>query len=382
MLKIAIIGCGRIADDHLEQIKRIADCEAVAACDLEPLMAKQLCERFKVKQAYSNVAEMLKACRPDVVHITTPPQNHCSIGKQCLEAGAHIYVEKPFALNSEEAEELIDCANARGLKVTVGHDLQFSHVSRRMRELVKTGYLGGPVVHMESYYCYELANASYARALFADKRHWVRHLPGKLLHNVISHGIARISEFLTTEHPQVVASGYISPLLSSVGEKEIVDELRVLISEEQRTTAYFTFSSQIHPSLNLFRVLGPKNGLIMDQEQETLIKLHADTQKSYARKFVPPINLAGQQIANVATNFRKFLANDFHMKSGMKYLIESFYRSITESTPPPIAYREILLTTRIMDDIFKQINELPERKQRDKASPLLSSAAPVSTALA
>jgi hypothetical protein len=46
---------------------------------------------------------------------------------------------------------------------------------------------------------------------------------------------------------------------------------------------------------------------------------------------------------------------DFHMDSGKKYLIESFYRSITDGTPLPIPYREILLTSRIMDEIFEQI---------------------------
>ena len=357
MLKVAIVGCGKIADDHLQQIRRIRDCEVVGACDLEPLMAKQLCERFNIKQAFSDVAEMLKECRPDVVHITTPPQSHCSIGKECLAAGAHIYVEKPFAINTCEAEELIDCANARGLKLTVGHDLQFSHVSRRMRKLVSNGYLGGLPVHMESYYCYELGDASYAGALFADKGHWVRRLPGKLLHNVISHGIARISEFLTTDNPKIFAYGYVSPLLRRLGEKEIIDELRVIITEEERTTAYFTFSSQMRPSLNSFHVYGPKNGLVLDQDRETVIKLSGSRLKSYAEKFLPPISLATQQIANVGANLRTFLSNDFHMKSGMKYLIESFYRSIEANMPAPIPYREILLTSRIMDNIFEQLDK-------------------------
>ena len=51
-----------------------------------------------------------------------------------------------------------------------------------------------------------------------------------------------------------------------------------------------------------------------------------------------------------------FLARDFHMDSGMKYLIESFYRSIREDAPVPIPYREILLTARIMDAIFDQVS--------------------------
>src|SRR5439155_114293 len=134
-------------------------------------------------------------------------------------------------------------ANERSLKMTVGHDAQFNHAARRMRTLVHSGFLGDGPVHMESYYCYEFGQA-YARALLGDTRHWVRRLPGKLLHNVISHGIARIAEFLT---------------------------------------------------------------------------------------------------------------NDLHMKSGMRYLIQSFYDSIIENAPVPIPYREILLTARIMDAIFVQL---------------------------
>jgi len=65
---------------------------------------------------------------------------------------------------------------------------------------------------------------------------------------------------------------------------------------------------------------------------------------------------AGQYLGNVATNLKTFLAADFHMKSGMKCLFDSFYRSITEGTPAPIPYREILLTARIMDNIFAQLD--------------------------
>jgi ABC-type histidine transport system ATPase subunit len=85
------------------------------------------------------------------------------------------------------------------------------------------------------------------------------------------------------------------------------------------------------------------------------IKLRGERYKSYAEKFIPPVTLAAQQLANSATNVRLFLTNDFHMKSGMKSLIDSFYRSITDGTPPPVPYREILLTARIMDAIFDQI---------------------------
>lgn len=363
MLKVAIVGCGKIADDHCFQIQRIKGCEIVAVCDREPLMAEQLSHRFAVKQHFGDLSKMLSKTNPDVVHVCTPPESHFAIAKKCLEARCHVYVEKPFALCLDDARTMIASATENGLKITAGHDDQFRHVARRMRALVQTGYLGGGPVHMESYYCYELAGSGYAKALLADKNHWIRRLPGKLLHNIISHGIARIAEFLTGNSPQVIACGFTSPALKSRGESEIIDELRVIIRDEERATAYFTFSSQMRPALHQFRIYGEKNGLILDQDQETLIKLRGNRYVSYAEKFIPPLSFAGQYLGNLRTNLRSFLARDFHMKSGMKYLIESFYKSIVEGTPEPIPYREILLTAQIMDTVFAQLNAQDQRMQ-------------------
>ena len=359
MLRVAIVGCGKIADFHAAQIQRLRNCEIVGVCDRESLMAQQLAERFPVKQWFTDVTELLRAARPDVVHITTPPQSHFELARRCLEHGCHVYVEKPFTVHAAEAEGLVAIANETGLKLTVGHDDQFTHVARRMRSLVASGYLGGAPVHMESYYCYDLANPTYARALLADKHHWVRRLPGGLLHNLISHGIARIAEFLSDDTPHVIAYGFVSPLLRRLGETELVDELRVIVGEAERTTAYFTFSSQMRPSIRQFRVYGPKNGLSLDQDHETLTRLRGTRFKSYVETFVPPVLHAGEQLRNTATNARTFLANDFHTKAGMKHLIESFYRSITCGTPVPIPYREILGTARIMDAIFAQLRARP-----------------------
>jgi predicted dehydrogenase len=356
MLKVAIIGCGKIADSHAEQLQHIGGCEIVGVCDREELMAKQLYERFSVKAYYSDVHALLDNAKPDVVHITTPPQSHFELGRLCLERGCHIYVEKPFTIDTSQALELIRIAEQRSLKVTVGNDAQFTHAARKFRELVGQGYLGGDPVHMESYYCYEL-RGSYARALMGEAGHWVRGLPGKLLHNIISHGIVRIAEYLRNDDPVVIAHGFTSPLLRGLGEKEIMDELRVIVADQGRTTAYFTFSSQMRPSLHQFRIYGPANGLLLDDDEHSVIKLHGSRYKSYAEKFVPPVNFASQYLGNLAGNLRLFLKRDFNMKAGMRNLIEAFYGSISEDKSLPISYREIILTSRIMDAVFAQISE-------------------------
>jgi predicted dehydrogenase len=355
MLKVAIVGCGKIADEHAAQIQRIKGCKIVGVCDKEPLMARQLFERFPVERHFSNLEELLGEASPDVVHVTTPPESHYSIANQCLEAGCHVYLEKPFTVDAGEARRLIASATERGLKITAGHDAQFSHAARRMRTLVESGFLGAGPVHMESYYCYPLGKSAYAGALLSDKKHWVRRLPGKLLHNIISHGIARIAEHLTTDSPRVIAYGFTSPLLKGMGESEIIDELRVIIAEADRTTAYFTFSTQMRPALFEFRVYGDRNGLALNEGQQTLLKLRGEKFTSYAETFLPPAMVAKQYIGNLIENAGTFLRRDLHMKSGMKCLIESFYRSIVENTAAPIPYREILLTATIMDEIFSQL---------------------------
>jgi len=357
MLKVGVVGCGKIADAHASQILRAGGCEIVGVCDREPLMAQQLYERFSVKRCFTDLVELLTVARPDVIHITTPPESHFEIARLCLEQHCHVYVEKPFTVDANQAQQLVDLAEQKGLKLTAGHNCQFGHAAKRLRALVADGYLGGPPVHMESYYCYDLGNAAYARALLGDKQHWVRRLPGRLLQNIISHGIARIAEFLPGDDIRVAVQGFTSPLLRGIGETEIVDELRVIISDSERVTAYFTFSSQMRPSLHEFRIFGPKNGLLLDQDHEILLRLRGDKFKSYADFFIPPVLFAKQQLGGLLRNARMFLGQDLHMDAGMKDLIESFYRSIREGSPVPIPYREIVLTARIMDMIFEKIRD-------------------------
>src|SRR3954469_13367060 len=117
MLKVAIVGGGKIADAHASQIQRIARCRMVGACDREPLMARQLVERFPIDRGFGDLQEMLDVTAPDVVHVTTPPARHFDIARVCLNRGIHVYVEKPFTLNLPEAEALVTLAAQRGLQI-------------------------------------------------------------------------------------------------------------------------------------------------------------------------------------------------------------------------------------------------------------------------
>lgn len=353
-LRVAIIGCGKIADQHLLALRRIAGCEVVALCDREALMAGQLGERFGVTACFADASEMLQTTKPGVVHITTPPQGHFSLAKQCLEADSHVYLEKPFTVTALEAEELIRLAESRSLKITAGHNLQFTLEMLEMRRLVAGGFLGGKPVHLESHFVYDLGDTSYVGPLLGNRKHWVRQLPGQLLHNILSHGIAKLVEFMGDD-VKVIATAHQSAQLRQLGGEEILDELRVLIRDASGTTAFFCFSTQIKPGLNHLRVCGPVNSISVDHASGSLIRHENRSYKSYLTYFIPPLKSARQHFRNARVNVLNFLNGRLHQDSGMKELIQRFYLSINNQSAPPIPYREILLTARIMEEIFAQV---------------------------
>jgi predicted dehydrogenase len=328
-------------------------------------MAQQLADRFSVASYYADVAEMLDRDRPDVVHITTPAQTHFQLGKLCLEGGAHVYLEKPFTLTAGEAEEILDFARVKGLLMTVGHNLQFEPYAIRMRELVAAGFLGGPPVHMDCLQCFSHHDPVYGPALLGDRQHWVRSLPGSLLHNLISHGISKIAEYLPGDDPKVIAHSYSSPFLERIGQTDIIDELRAVIHDPQGATASFTFSTQFGG--NHICLYGPLGSLTADSANRILVRNKNKGYKSYLRYFVAPLDMSREYWRNSMTNIRQFLKSDFHVGYGTNELIRRFYAATLGQGPLPITYREIVLTARIMDKIFAQLPPRSAASIRDRA---------------
>jgi predicted dehydrogenase len=369
MVKIAILGCGKIADQHVLAVRRIPGSHVVAACDRELLMAEQLGERFGISGIFTDLDALLSSVKPDAVHITTPPQSHYDLARACLQAGSHVYVEKPFTVTAVEAESLVALAQSRGLFLTAGHNYQFTLEMQEMRRLVHEGFLGGAPVHMESHWSYDLGDLSYVGPLLGSRNHWARRLPGQLFHNLISHGIARIAEFLDDDLAVLTASAHQSDALRGMGGQEVMDELRVMLRDSRGVTASFCFSTQIKPGMNIFRVYGPRNSLTVDLTSGSVLRHKGRSYKSYLTYLVPPLVAAGEHLVNCVRNSANIIRWRLYQDFGMKALIESFHEAIEKSSAPPIPYREIVLTARIMDAIFDQIRT-PLREIEKQSAPV------------
>ena len=119
--------------------------------------------------------------------------------------------------------------------------------------------------------------------------------------------------------------------------------------------------------LNQLRIYGPAGSLVADIITGSLIRNKTDSYKSYLTYFVPPAKNAWEHFKNLGSNVANFSRRRLYQDFGMKELIERFYNSIREASEPPIPYREIALTARIMDEIFAQI--YPQRSKSPEPLP-------------
>ena len=101
--RVAFIGCGGIAQTHLNALKEFPDVEVVAGVDINPARLKVMEEKWGVTQLYKDWKTMLKEVKPDAVDICTPNGVHAQPAIDAANAGCHVIVEKPMAMTPAEA---------------------------------------------------------------------------------------------------------------------------------------------------------------------------------------------------------------------------------------------------------------------------------------
>lgn len=324
----------------------------VAVCDRERLMAEQAANRHGVHAYYDDLDRLLAAERPDVVHITTPPGSHLAIARASLDAGAHVYVEKPLTPSHADSKTLVDHAVAKGKKLTIGWSYHFDPPACELRELLTRGVLGD-VVHAEAFFGYGLGGP-FGKVLMGDARHWVHGLPGKLLHNNIDHLLNKALDFLPDESPMIVAHGKkLRPQRFGDERDDFLDELRVMIAGE-RTTFYGTFSSHVVPAGHSLRVYGTRATAHADFVARTVTLDPGATLPSAIGRVVPAFQQGARFFEQGLKNVARFAKSDFHFFRGLHHLIRSFYESILHDAEPPIPYRDILRVSAWLDEVFRQ----------------------------
>lgn len=144
-VKVGLIGCGAISGIYLQNCTQVFDyiLDVVALADLFPDLAKKRAEEYGIAHAYT-VEELLADPEIEIVINLTAPQAHTEVNLQILHAGKHVYAEKPFALNCEDADQVLALAKAKGLRVGSAPDTFFGAGLQTCRKIIDEGWIGKP----------------------------------------------------------------------------------------------------------------------------------------------------------------------------------------------------------------------------------------------
>ncbi len=143
MIKAGLIGCGDISGAYLNTLQKLSSVRIAACADIRSSQATKCAEKYSLEAM--TVEALLQSDDVQVVLNLTTPQAHAEINLRALEAGKHVYVEKPLALNLADGKRVLETAAARGLKVGGAPDTFLGGAHQTVRNLVDSGMIGRPL---------------------------------------------------------------------------------------------------------------------------------------------------------------------------------------------------------------------------------------------
>lgn len=203
-MKYALIGCGRIAVNHVKAVlNNSSDLEFIAACDTELSQIDRLFEACKVDgslaaRRYTDYKEMIGENDLDLVAIATESGSHAEIALDCIGKGIHCIIEKPIAMGISDADKIIQLSEEKGVKVSACHQNRFNLAVQEMRKALEAGRFG-KLSHGSIHVRWNRNEGYYAQAPWRGK--WASD--GGALMNQCIHGIDLLRWMMGDEAEEV-----------------------------------------------------------------------------------------------------------------------------------------------------------------------------------
>jgi len=143
-VKVGIVGCGNISHVYFTNLKKYPEVDLVAAADLDLARAQQRAEEFGLEKMYT-VDQLMADPEIEIVVNLTIPIAHAAVCLQALEAGKHVYVEKPIVVTREEGKQVLALAAEKGLRVASAPETFLGGGIQTCRKLIDDGAIGKPI---------------------------------------------------------------------------------------------------------------------------------------------------------------------------------------------------------------------------------------------
>jgi len=142
-LSLGLIGCGWVTENrHLPALQGLPEVRIAALVEINPERLTHVADRFHIERRYSDFLALLEDPVIEVVGVCVPTQFHAEVASAALDAGKHVFIEKPLTLRLEESDHLIAKAATSSSTVMVGFNLRWHRLVRQAREIIRQGTLG------------------------------------------------------------------------------------------------------------------------------------------------------------------------------------------------------------------------------------------------
>jgi len=349
-LHVAVAGCGNFAKTHLRTLKQIRNVEVVALCDPDPGALESMARLFGVSRTYGSLTELLKNHQIDVVHVTSSAQTHAPLSIEAMNRGCHVIVEKPMAINSAEARQMIKVSEENNVRLCVGHSLLYDAYAVQARDLLNRGVLGD-VIQVEGWFGTSYSSnrgSPYLRYEARDS--WVYGVPGSLYQNFLSHPLSVVLDMMGPVQKVTAVATYnkIVPHMRS-------DELRILLKNEN-SIGTVSMSMGATPRQNFLKVYGTKGTLLVDFMYKYIL-LYKDVPmmpKVISRQLTAMKQARGMFFSGL-TNLMKVITGKFNLFESNERLLRLFYKCLLDGDPLPVSLQNGLESMEVMDEVWKQI---------------------------
>jgi len=346
-MKIGLIGCGNIAAYHLNAILRHKGVESLSVTDIDRQKAEDIARRFRISNVYNDSAAMLRKEKPHAVHILTPPASHAGLAIQAMDSGCHVLVEKPMAMTIDEADSVIAAAKKNGVKLCVDHTYLFDPFITKAWQLVQTGKVGR-VIHVETYYSFDLVRFRGLDTAFQSQEHWCFSLPGGLLLDSLPHPLSVLLHFVKDPVNlwAVKKSNGILP-------EGLPDELRILVESEDATGSV-SVSLGTRPDCFAVNIYGSEMSLHLNLSNMTLVRRKNRHLPKKLFRVVDTVDQAAQLLYGASSNTLKVLLGRIQPPGDIGPVIKKFYESLENGSEPPVTGEAGKMVVKFMSEIWKQ----------------------------
>jgi predicted dehydrogenase/nucleoside-diphosphate-sugar epimerase len=351
-MKIGIVGCGLNSDYHINFARSYPDIEIAGIVDRDEKKAKDCAQKYNIQGVFASISELVERSKPDVIHIVTPPKTHYALVKEAIALKRHVLVEKPLALNLQEAQELYDLADHHNVKLCTMHNHFFDPCMAGVHDRVKQGDFG-KIINVESYYGLNTQIPAFREYPVPNVLPWLYTMPGGVYHDFMAHPLYVMLDYTGKPIDVKVMHKTFGTLPHG-----IPDELRILINGE-KAFGTLTFSFAAQPHLHFVRIYG--TGMMAEVDFNTMTNiLHpVSSLPKAAQKATYNLSESWQLFKSTTANVINFVRGKLKPYQGMKILIHRYYDFIQGKGDIPVTRDQALLVIKTMDTIWEQVQPKP-----------------------